>query len=151
MILGDIPYGSPPGTRAMLFSWDGSGSQGTGSHGEFYFLADGSAGAPLALTSAFHFLQHKHFCFPFFLNKMPGTDSLLLFSAEVELTAEQRTSLAGGADAWAGALPGLVPKAASSQPSGEQESDCLDRGTAGYDHAEASGKSSFLCSTFFPC
>lgn len=41
------------------------------------------------------------FCFPFFLNEMPGTDSLVLFSAEEELTADQHTSLTGDADAWA--------------------------------------------------
>lgn len=49
---------------------------------------------------------------------MPGTDSLVLFSAEVELTTEQLLSLAGDVDAEAGAVLGLVPKAAPSQPSG---------------------------------
>lgn len=106
----------------------------------------GPPGSDLSLL----LLRHEHFWFPFFLNKMPGTDSLVLFWAEVELTTEQRTPLAGDADAWAGALLGLVPEAASSQPSGKQESGCLGWGAAGYDHAEASGKSSFLCSTFSP-
>lgn len=57
----------------------------------------------------------------FFRSKMPGTDSLVLFSAEVELAAGQRTSLGGDAGARAGAVLGLVPKAAASQPSGKRE------------------------------
>lgn len=48
---------------------------------------------------------------------MPGTGSLVLSSAEVELTTEQLPSLTGDVDTEAGAVLGLVPKAASSQPS----------------------------------
>lgn len=59
--------------------------------------------APLALTSAFHFCSRSFFFFSFFPNEMLGTDSLVHFSAEEELTAEQRTSLTGDADVWAGA------------------------------------------------
>lgn len=95
------------------------------------------------------FPQHKHFCFPFFLTEMPGTDSPVLFSTEVGLTAAKRMSLAGDEDAWAGAVLGLVPKAASSQISSKQESDCLGWRAAGYDHDEVSWRSSCLCCAFF--
>lgn len=46
---------------------------------------------------------------------MPGAGSLVLFSAEVELTTEQLLSLAGDVDTESGAMLGLMPKAASSQ------------------------------------
>lgn len=48
---------------------------------------------------------------------MPGTGSVILFSAEVELTTEQLPSLGGDVDTEAVAIIGFVPKAASSQPS----------------------------------
>lgn len=48
---------------------------------------------------------------------MPETGSLVLFSAEVELTTGQLLSLFGAADTESGAALGLVPKAVSSQPS----------------------------------
>lgn len=137
----------PPQTCAMFFSWDGSRSKDINPHGEFSFLTwMHSTRVGLSLTSAFHIHSTRSFVFSFFLNKMPGTDKLVFLSAGIELTAEPHVFHCGCRHmSWSRLGP--VPKAASRQSSSNQESECLGSGAAGYDHAEACRRPSFLCST----